>query len=108
MLGSTGRLLIAFAVGSVGTIAGTLLAMRGVPLKSLGADAWKVCLNTVVLGRCGWNSANARCLPLIEVSLCRIDRDEDGEELALAPAPADYLIRRPHMQQMLTRPCRSA
>ncbi|KAL2652160.1 hypothetical protein R1flu_020288 [Riccia fluitans] len=39
----TGRLLIAFLLGSVATIAGTWVALLVVPLKmSLGADGWKI------------------------------------------------------------------
>ncbi|KAL3699668.1 hypothetical protein R1sor_017690 [Riccia sorocarpa] len=39
----TGRLLLAFILGSVATIAGTWVALLVVPLKkSLGADGWKI------------------------------------------------------------------
>lgn len=39
---STGRLLAAFCLGSVATVAGTLVAMKVVPLHSLGSDGWKI------------------------------------------------------------------
>ncbi|CAI5459488.1 unnamed protein product [Closterium sp. Yama58-4] len=38
----TGRLLLAFCVGSVGTIFGTLVAFAALPLRSLGGDGWKI------------------------------------------------------------------
>lgn len=38
----TGRLLLVFCLGSVGTIIGTLAAASILPLTALGADAWKV------------------------------------------------------------------
>ena len=38
----TGTLLIAFLVGTISTIIGTLIAFKFLPLKSLGKDAWKV------------------------------------------------------------------
>ncbi len=41
-MADTGQLLVAFLVGSVGTVAGTLVAMKLLPLRSLGQDAWKV------------------------------------------------------------------
>lgn len=42
VLGSTGRLLGIFCIGSVATVLGTLAAMVMVPLKSLGPDGWKI------------------------------------------------------------------
>ncbi|XP_058205988.1 uncharacterized protein LOC131319645 isoform X1 [Rhododendron vialii] len=39
---STGTLLLAFLLGSVGTIVGTLLAFLIVPMRSLGQDSWKI------------------------------------------------------------------
>ncbi|KAJ3672650.1 hypothetical protein LUZ60_007371 [Juncus effusus] len=39
---STGDLLFAFLIGSVGTIIGTLVAFLLVPMKSLGQDSWKI------------------------------------------------------------------
>lgn len=39
---STGRLLLAFCLGSVATIVGTLVAMKLVPLHTLGSDGWKI------------------------------------------------------------------
>eukprot|EP00891_Asterochloris_glomerata_P004584 jgi/Astpho2/4584/e_gw1.00067.194.1_t len=38
----TGRLLLIFLIGSVATVCGTLLALKLLPLRSLGADGWKV------------------------------------------------------------------
>ncbi|GJP53803.1 hypothetical protein CLOM_g12938, partial [Closterium sp. NIES-68] len=38
----TGRLLLAFCVGAVGTIFGTLVAYAALPLRSLGGDGWKI------------------------------------------------------------------
>ncbi|BBM98957.1 hypothetical protein MPTK1_1g17530 [Marchantia polymorpha subsp. ruderalis] len=38
----TGRLIIAFLLGSVATIFGTWVALLVVPLKSLGPDGWKI------------------------------------------------------------------
>ena len=38
----TGRLLGAFALGAVGTVGGTLLALVCFPMAHLGADAWKM------------------------------------------------------------------
>ena len=38
----TGTLLIAFFVGAISTIVGTLVAFTFIPLKSLGNDGWKV------------------------------------------------------------------
>ncbi|KAK9811913.1 hypothetical protein WJX72_012330 [[Myrmecia] bisecta] len=38
----TGRLLLAFVIGSFATVAGTLVAAKVLPLTSLGADGWKV------------------------------------------------------------------
>lgn len=42
VLVSTGRLLLAFCLGSVATVVGTLVAMKVVPLHSLGSDGWKI------------------------------------------------------------------
>ena len=42
MVRDTGRLLSAFVWGSVATVAGSLLAFKLLPLRSLGADGWKV------------------------------------------------------------------
>jgi len=42
VLTSTGRLLVIFAAGSVGTVVGTLVAAKVMPLQTLGSDAWKV------------------------------------------------------------------
>lgn len=44
MLRDTGRLLVIFCAGSVGTVLGTVLAMKVLPLHlmGLGADGWKV------------------------------------------------------------------
>ncbi|MED6223848.1 hypothetical protein PIB30_078084 [Stylosanthes scabra] len=39
---STGTLLIAFLLGSVATIVGTLVAFLIVPMRSLGSDNWKI------------------------------------------------------------------
>ncbi|ONK80219.1 uncharacterized protein A4U43_C01F15240 [Asparagus officinalis] len=39
---STGTLLLAFLLGSVGTIIGTILAYLLVPMRSLGQDSWKI------------------------------------------------------------------
>lgn len=39
---STGRLLIAFHLGSVATTIGTLVAYLLVPMRSLGEDSWKI------------------------------------------------------------------
>ena len=49
VLTSTGRLLVIFAAGSVGTVAGTLVAARVMPLQTLGSDAWKVLAPTDLL-----------------------------------------------------------
>ncbi|XP_057827464.2 uncharacterized protein LOC131038906 isoform X2 [Cryptomeria japonica] len=38
----TGRLLIAFCIGSVATVIGTLVAYLVVPMRSLGQDSWKI------------------------------------------------------------------
>jgi ferric-chelate reductase len=40
----TGRLLVAFLIGSVATVAGTLVAIKLLPLTDMGVDGWKVCL----------------------------------------------------------------
>lgn len=42
VLASTGSLLIAFHLGSVATIIGTLIAYLLVPMRSLGEDSWKI------------------------------------------------------------------
>ena len=42
ILRETGRLLLAFLLGSACTLAGSLLAMALFPLGSLGADGWKI------------------------------------------------------------------
>lgn len=42
VMGSTGRLLIAFCLGSVATVIGTLVAYLIVPMRSLGQDSWKI------------------------------------------------------------------
>lgn len=42
VMSSTGRLLIAFHLGSVATIIGTLVAYLLVPMRSLGEDSWKI------------------------------------------------------------------
>ncbi|KAJ7299633.1 hypothetical protein O6H91_Y188800 [Diphasiastrum complanatum] len=42
VLSSTGKLLVAFCIGTVATIIGTFVAMRVVPLSSLGPDGWKI------------------------------------------------------------------
>ncbi|XP_057525738.1 uncharacterized protein LOC130805115 isoform X1 [Amaranthus tricolor] len=39
---STGRLLLAFLLGTVATVIGTVLAFFIVPMRSLGADGWKI------------------------------------------------------------------
>ncbi|XP_015071080.1 uncharacterized protein LOC107015347 isoform X2 [Solanum pennellii] len=39
---STGPLLLAFLLGSAGTIIGTLVAYMLVPMRSLGQDSWKI------------------------------------------------------------------
>ncbi|CAA0409352.1 unnamed protein product [Arabidopsis thaliana] len=39
---STGKLLLAFLIGSVATTVGTALAYYLVPMKSLGPDSWKI------------------------------------------------------------------
>ncbi|CAN1751541.1 Uncharacterized membrane protein YjcL [Linum perenne] len=39
---STGKLLLAFLLGSVGTVIGTLVAFLLVPMRSLGQDNWKI------------------------------------------------------------------
>ena len=38
----TGRLLVAFLVGSVATVVGTLVAFKALPLLDMGVDGWKV------------------------------------------------------------------
>ena len=38
----TGRLLLIFLIGSIATVCGTLVALKMLPLRSLGADGWKV------------------------------------------------------------------
>ncbi|KAK9036667.1 hypothetical protein V6N11_078660 [Hibiscus sabdariffa] len=42
VLRSTGKLLLAFLLGSVSTIVGTVVAFRMVPMRSLGSDNWKI------------------------------------------------------------------
>ncbi|KAL3521557.1 hypothetical protein ACH5RR_019706 [Cinchona calisaya] len=42
VISSTGTLLLAFLLGSVATIAGTLVAFLLVPMRSLGQDNWKI------------------------------------------------------------------
>ncbi|KNA22205.1 hypothetical protein SOVF_036060 isoform A [Spinacia oleracea] len=39
---STGKLLLAFLIGSVATTVGTVVAFFLVPMRSLGGDAWKI------------------------------------------------------------------
>ncbi|CAN6860827.1 unnamed protein product [Brassica oleracea] len=39
---STGKLLLAFLIGSLATTVGTVLAYVLVPMKSLGSDSWKI------------------------------------------------------------------
>ncbi|KAL4575826.1 hypothetical protein LXL04_011913 [Taraxacum kok-saghyz] len=39
---STGKLLLAFLIGSVATTIGTLVAFLVVPMRSLGQDSWKI------------------------------------------------------------------
>ncbi|PWA56503.1 hypothetical protein CTI12_AA418340 [Artemisia annua] len=39
---STGKLLLAFLIGSVATMIGTLVAYLIVPMRSLGQDSWKI------------------------------------------------------------------
>ncbi|CAN0902832.1 Uncharacterized membrane protein YjcL [Linum grandiflorum] len=39
---STGKLLLAFLIGSVATTIGTVLAYLAVPMRSLGPDSWKI------------------------------------------------------------------
>lgn len=38
----TGRLLLAFLIGSAATVAGTLVAFKALPLRDMGSDGWKV------------------------------------------------------------------
>ena len=39
----TGKLLIAFSIGSVATVVGTLVAFKLIPLQALGAaNSWKI------------------------------------------------------------------
>lgn len=43
VLRETGRLLLAFAIGAVATVVGTIAAFKLVPLAALGAaDSWKI------------------------------------------------------------------
>ncbi|GMJ14948.1 hypothetical protein like AT5G24000 [Hibiscus trionum] len=42
VLSSTGTLLLAFLLGSVSTIVGTVVAFLMVPMRSLGSDNWKI------------------------------------------------------------------
>ena len=42
VLSETGRLLGAFAWGALGTVLGSLLTFWLMPLRTLGADGWKV------------------------------------------------------------------
>ncbi|KAL5718660.1 hypothetical protein ACHQM5_011539 [Ranunculus cassubicifolius] len=42
VLHSTGTMLLAFLIGAVGTIIGTLVAYLLVPMRSLGQDSWKI------------------------------------------------------------------
>eukprot|EP00183_Erythrolobus_madagascarensis_P006249 CAMPEP_0185843902 /NCGR_PEP_ID=MMETSP1354-20130828/266_1 /TAXON_ID=708628 /ORGANISM="Erythrolobus madagascarensis, Strain CCMP3276" /LENGTH=391 /DNA_ID=CAMNT_0028543485 /DNA_START=178 /DNA_END=1353 /DNA_ORIENTATION=- len=42
VLRDTGVLLRAFVIGAIGTLVGTLVAAKCVPLRALGDDAWKV------------------------------------------------------------------
>lgn len=42
VLRDTGPLLVAFLIGSVATVIGTLVAFKALPLLDLGADGWKV------------------------------------------------------------------
>ena len=44
MFNDTGRLLVAFLLGSVATVIGTLVAFKALPLTDMGADGWKVSL----------------------------------------------------------------
>ena len=46
----TGRLLLAFCIGSVATVLGTLAAMKLLPLRSLGPDNWRVSLRPCTPG----------------------------------------------------------
>ncbi|KAI3720712.1 hypothetical protein L2E82_31705 [Cichorium intybus] len=39
---TTGKLLLAFLIGSVGTIIGTVVALMIVPMRSMGENGWKV------------------------------------------------------------------
>ncbi|KAH9611056.1 hypothetical protein KSS87_018959 [Heliosperma pusillum] len=42
LIQSTGKLLLAFLIGSVATVIGTFVAFSIVPMRSLGADGWKI------------------------------------------------------------------
>lgn len=42
MFKDTGRLLVAFLVGSAATVVGTLVAFKALPLADMGVDGWKV------------------------------------------------------------------
>nr|XP_016495758.1 PREDICTED: uncharacterized membrane protein YjcL-like isoform X1 [Nicotiana tabacum] len=42
MIGSTGPILLAFLLGSAGTVIGTVVAYLMVPMRSLGQDNWKI------------------------------------------------------------------
>ncbi|KAL7003471.1 hypothetical protein U1Q18_004625 [Sarracenia purpurea var. burkii] len=42
VMSSTGTLLLAFLIGSVATMVGTLVAFLVVPMRSLGHDSWKI------------------------------------------------------------------
>ncbi|CAM8918259.1 unnamed protein product [Rhodiola kirilowii] len=46
---STGKLLLAFIMGSVATTIGTLVAFKVVPMRSLGQDSWKIA--SALMGR---------------------------------------------------------
>uniref|UniRef100_A0A7N0VLJ3 Membrane protein YjcL n=1 Tax=Kalanchoe fedtschenkoi TaxID=63787 RepID=A0A7N0VLJ3_KALFE len=46
---STGKLLLAFLIGSVATTIGTLVAFMLVPMRSLGQDSWKIA--SALMGR---------------------------------------------------------
>ena len=47
----TGRLLVAFLLGSVATVIGTLVAFKALPLTDMGADGWKVTIACLPLSK---------------------------------------------------------
>ncbi|KAF2533912.1 hypothetical protein F2Q70_00032435 [Brassica cretica] len=80
---STGSLLLAFLIGSVATVVGTVVAFMLVPMRSLGPDNWKIAAALMGSYIGGWvistNTSNSSfyVVPLADVDMTKDVKAED-------------------------------